>query len=275
MYTCDKCQASFKHKKNLIRHEQNHSEKKFTCTICNVSFQRPDVLKRHTANRHEQNKSDKKFTCEKCPKVFKYKRGLVRHEKTHNEQKFACPICQVTFTLEHNLKRHIEKQHPETRKRKVEEEEKEAEVAEKCHKKKQKRKAKNKVDGIIDESDICPIEIQNDDDDDDEPGLVNVQRQNWAAIKTHSRHGKSQKFVNVRWTQDTAPNFSEILRPVFEKAETRFKIQVSNGFVLRKTTDDDDNDDDESFRYFHACENNAALLTNRKSLTMTTILKNL
>ena len=131
MYSCKKCPASFKHKNSLIRHEKNHSDKKhFTCTVCNISFQRADDLKRHTANRHKTEKHH--FKCTKCPKVFKYKRGLVQHEKTHTDEKIVCPVCQVTFTHEHNLNRHIKNQHPETRKRKAEEE-----VAEKCHKKKE------------------------------------------------------------------------------------------------------------------------------------------
>ena len=261
MYSCNKCPASFKHKKDLIRHEKTHSDEKFTCAICNVSFHRIDVLKRHTINRHkteEQNRhktEDQHFKCTKCKKVFKHKKNLIRHEKTHSDEKFACPVCQVTFGQECNLKRHIEKQHP-SRKRKVEGEKE----AEKCPPKKRKRCAREKIVEIEDESDEPQIEIS---DDDDEAGLVNIQKQNWSAIKTHTRKGKSQKFVNVRWTQETAPNFSEILRPVFEQAETRFKIQVSNGFVLRKQVqeddDDEDDDDNETFRYFHACENNAAL----------------
>ena len=86
MYSCNKCPASFKHKKDLIRHEKTHSDEKFTCTICNVSFHRKDVLKRHTINRHkteEQNRhktEDQHFKCTKCKKVFKHKRSLKTRE---------------------------------------------------------------------------------------------------------------------------------------------------------------------------------------------------
>ena len=250
MYTCEQCNLTFKQKRNLVRHEKSHDDKKFTCSVCNVTFHRAEHLKRHVDKFHSDPKKPN-HKCEKCQKVFKHKRSLVQHEQTHDEEKFACSVCNITYTRKSNLNKHMQQKHTDSNKRsKIEEED---EVAEKCHKKKKrKRHARKKVDDIIDE----PEEFENEDD---ESELTHVQRENWGAIKTHSRKGKSQKFINIRWTQDTAPNFSEILRPVFEKSESRFKIQASHGFILRKNADDDESDDEKTFRYFHACENNAAL----------------
>ena len=157
---------------------------------------------------------------------------------------FECKVCSKSFKHKRSLLRHEQSHDDNLNPRKVEK------------RPKKKRFPKNKIIEIQDD----PEDFQNDNTKNDDEDLLNVQRENWSAIKTHTRRGKFQKFVNVRWTRETAPNFAEILRPVFEKAETRFKIQASNGFILRKTNETDDDDEDgETYRYFHACENNAAL----------------
>ena len=195
--------------------------------------------------------------------MFKHKKHLVDHTKiAHSKSKevWKCPFCPSEYVWEKGFKAHLKTKHLDsTRKRKHNNET----DKEPTPSKKRRRQARKKLDYLPDEPDL----ILNADDDADDDAEERVYRENWHAIKTHTRGGDDsylQTLINVRWKDQDTPDFAEVLKPVFQNASGRLRIQASNGFILKKNddVDEDDKDDEAEFRYFHACENNAALFEN-------------
>ena len=85
-YKCDKCESSFKYKKNLNAHVKNkHVNKEvFPCDECESSFANKKSLVRHKNGKHDPNIS--KFPCPQCGKLFLEKRSMKRHEKSHDDE---------------------------------------------------------------------------------------------------------------------------------------------------------------------------------------------
>ena len=176
------------------------------------------------------------FVCDSCGSRYKHKNSLLRHRRSHNSTIYKCEICQSTFKRPDNLKRHTRFIHtpssasssaspasPESFKRKLENETP-------VPRKKQRRRAKERLAHLADESDI-------DDDhsfDHDDVELNAVLRENWQGIKTHTRVTKNSTFINVRWTEASPPDFEAALTPFFENTQFKFKIQASHGFILKK-----------------------------------------
>ena len=200
MYVCEICSREYKQKRSLIRHSANHNSAKFVCKICTASFKRLDNLKRHTRNTHENS---------------------LASSASPVSSSFKCVHCPANFIAQENLAAHVKKFH--SQKRKLENETP-------VPRKKQRRQARERLAHLPDESD-------NDDDhsfDHEDVKLNAVLRENWQGIKTHTRVTKNSTFINVRWTEASPPDFAAALTPFFQEAATKFKIQASHGFILKK-----------------------------------------
>ena len=267
MFSCDLCQKTFEHERSLKRHRLTHQPEKKppkrTCPHCPATFNRADNLKKHIKNIHSSPASKKSFTCALCPKSFSELKNLKRHIHQSHQQtnRFKCPHCKAEYSREDNLDLHLKVKHATP----------DVSAAEAtATRAKRERKARLRVDQFPDDE---PEDFLENKEEEEEEKLKKIQKEHWSSIKTHSRKGKVQTFVNVRWENQSSPNFSEILTPLFQNSKTRFKIQASHGFVLRHQENEEedvapatsagggggDDDDDERFRYFHACENNHSL----------------
>ena len=190
------------------------------------------------------------YPCDRCDKVFIYP-GALRKHRFLDHVLFTCETCQAKFTSVTLLARHIRLNHRKRQKNDDDDDEKK-----KKKKKKQKRNARRRVDYLSDEGDEPEPDRENDDRD-----IAEVIARNWGAVKNHSRVGKKQTFINVRWRGDNTPDFNAALQPFFQNTKTKFKIQASHGFVLKKNDDDDDEDERMvgNYRYFHSSDRNAGL----------------
>ncbi|XP_048826853.1 zinc finger protein 883-like isoform X2 [Brienomyrus brachyistius] len=133
-YSCDKCGESFSYLSNLKRHERNiHSDKKsihgssydrfdtkrihinlphrllpgekpFGCTLCDKSYRKPSLLKKHQV----VHTGEKPYSCDICGKSFSYVCSLKSHQISHSGEKpFSCPQCGSSFTKKANLETHL------------------------------------------------------------------------------------------------------------------------------------------------------------------------
>lgn len=90
---------------------------RYQCEICNTTFSRSDVLKRHQ-RLHVQG--DKPFACHRCAKKFRRASNLKRHEKVHDkravEREYKCDTCGEEFRNAGPYRTHIKSAHPRKRK---------------------------------------------------------------------------------------------------------------------------------------------------------------
>ena len=100
--------------RHLRRHiESLHQMKIFSCEKCNKTFKWKSNLDRHIDNIHmESERSD----CQECDKTFTQNYSLKRHVESEHRgmKKFTCDICGKEFTLKQGLTRHIECRHQRT-----------------------------------------------------------------------------------------------------------------------------------------------------------------
>lgn len=77
----------------------------FRCVICNKSFSRSGILKKHQLTHQEHMK----FKCSKCDKRFIEEKELEKHFSfVHNKPRpFACNLCEKAFTFKQGLERHM------------------------------------------------------------------------------------------------------------------------------------------------------------------------
>ena len=240
MYNCETCMKSYSRKDALKRHinVKHGSSSRFKCGDCLKVFTRKENLRRHIKNTHSKRDDDdvasigdvdptphriiNHSVCDECGKTFANEEDLQTH-KIVDHVLLTCDICQAKFTSRELLVRHILSH----RKRKKNDDDDDDEKKKK-KKKKQKRNARRRVDYLPDEGDEAQPR------ENDESDIAEVIARNWGAVKNHSRVGKKQTFINVRWRGDNTPDFNAAFKPFFQNTDTKFKIQASHGFVLKK-----------------------------------------
>lgn len=117
-YTCSICDRSFQRSNHLKRHILSHKdEKPFDCKLCDKTFKRSDHLKSHISIKHDNTKS---FKCDICSWTFKSTSMVKYHkEKKHNidfnnlsdeaKSELYCEICKKSFCSNAYLLKHMEK----------------------------------------------------------------------------------------------------------------------------------------------------------------------
>ena len=105
-FTCSICNRSFQSEGGLRMHLNKH-QKRFQCDICKMNLSSNACLKTHKA----KHSNLKPFKCEKCSKSFPYSSSLKYHMQTHEDKKYVCQFCGQRFTFSFNYTRHIEQNH--------------------------------------------------------------------------------------------------------------------------------------------------------------------
>lgn len=105
-YTCDVCNRSFDYKHVLTNHERTHTgEKPFKCKECEKRFTRDHHLKTHM----RLHTGEKPYRCDHCDKRFVQVANLRRHIRVHTgERPYACdfPSCKSKFADTNQLNAH-------------------------------------------------------------------------------------------------------------------------------------------------------------------------
>ena len=101
---------------NNLKEENIEVEKKsHCCLLCNASFDRSGLLKRHVESVHEEKQPA--HMCSVCDKSFSAKDKLKRHTNSvHMEKKpHKCPICDKSYDRNDTLKKHKKLVHEEVK----------------------------------------------------------------------------------------------------------------------------------------------------------------
>ena len=76
-FKCDNCDASFKRKVDLKRHENSlHFGQKHNCRLCGLNYTTFENLIQHVSHVHDKLE---KFECEICQNTFSKKSSYERH----------------------------------------------------------------------------------------------------------------------------------------------------------------------------------------------------
>lgn len=109
-YTCDICQATFEQKSKILRHlKGKHSfHRPFKCSTCPKAFKYKCDLKSHCLT-HQEIDSNLMHFCDKCDYRSKTRNNLKAHyiRKHTDDYKYFCEHCGKKFKMEWDLKFHI------------------------------------------------------------------------------------------------------------------------------------------------------------------------
>lgn len=107
-YSCFLCPTFVKKYRSYTRHIQSHSNKRFTCDLCQKSFSQKITLIQHL-NSHSKIKP---YRCEDCGLNFKQNSSLFKHRKQkHLNEKPSCSECQKSFVNKDTLLQHMKSKH--------------------------------------------------------------------------------------------------------------------------------------------------------------------
>ncbi|CAH1800263.1 unnamed protein product [Owenia fusiformis] len=116
-YECKICDAKYSLLKNLLRHiRQIHKiqTENFVCAVCDKSFVRKDVLRKHMLS----HTNAKEYVCKICKKTFNRRDCMMSHMKNihapesekhqyKKEAKSCCDTCGSVFSTAFLLREHI------------------------------------------------------------------------------------------------------------------------------------------------------------------------
>lgn len=111
---------------NVVQCEGIPTEERFTCRICQKTFNFEEKLQKHLLSTHTNERppgtsnavpevkkhrivptQGEKFPCGICGKSFDLKRNLNAHLQTHSDEKpHECQICHKKFKRPHEVKQH-------------------------------------------------------------------------------------------------------------------------------------------------------------------------
>ena len=119
-YTCEKCFADFRFKKELYKHAKSahgvNLQNNWKCQRCDHVTKSPKLLKLHIAKVHEGKNPN---ICEKCDKAFSTKFKLKAHvQSVHEGQKHVCDTCGKGYIHKDGLRSHINVIHNKLKRKK-------------------------------------------------------------------------------------------------------------------------------------------------------------
>ncbi|KAH7705180.1 zinc finger protein 85-like protein [Aphelenchoides avenae] len=112
---CDKCDKLFTTHASLNSHAKTH-EGIYSCVKCDHSFRRPSELARHVRSAHEK----KKFLCNNCGKAFSIRSALKEHNVLKHGKDLGCAHdgCGYVGVDYKALEDHLVELHSDVRTRK-------------------------------------------------------------------------------------------------------------------------------------------------------------
>ena len=106
-YLCTHCNKSCDRPSDLEKHMRVHTgEKPFQCQICDKKFADRSLFLKHTRT-HKVNDETQAFVCGICDKKFQVEGNLEKHLKVHTTASYACSSCGKKFYDELSLQAHI------------------------------------------------------------------------------------------------------------------------------------------------------------------------
>ncbi|PIK56078.1 putative helicase SRCAP-like [Apostichopus japonicus] len=114
MYSCDKCQYKAKQRSNLMRHYYTmHADLADHLECCGQFYRTKGDFRQHVKTVHKQG-----YLCKICNRTFSRKALLKRHSYVHNGiREFKCEHCNYATSHKSNLERHFKVHTPLLRKR--------------------------------------------------------------------------------------------------------------------------------------------------------------
>ncbi|KAJ8030918.1 B-cell lymphoma 6 protein-like [Holothuria leucospilota] len=114
MYSCDKCQYKAKQRSNLMRHYYTmHADLADSLECCGQFYRTKGDFRQHVKTVHKQG-----YLCKICNRTFSRKALLKRHSYVHNGiREFKCEHCNYATSHKSNLERHFKVHTPLLRKR--------------------------------------------------------------------------------------------------------------------------------------------------------------
>ena len=113
-HKCEKCDAAFHYKSNLVGHQITHSsDRPFKCTTCGNSFKRSHALKKHM--KIHTRTGVKPYKCDTCEKAYYYAGGLRKHLASKHQatvvKPYKCATCEKAYYYSWGLQRHLVSKH--------------------------------------------------------------------------------------------------------------------------------------------------------------------
>ena len=167
--------------------------------------------------------------CTKCGRTFTRRANLQRHESGCRPTPFVCDVCRRSFGWKRNLDEHTKKVQ--------------------CGAPPQPGPApkRRRIAASVDEDPLFAppagevyYELSRD--------LQEYVLEKWSSIRTHVVHGPIQTRYNRRLTSLNTRDLHESLHVLFEQQTTKFRINLSYGFILKQKLSG-------RFKYYHSSGN--------------------
>lgn len=105
-FTCNQCDKSFCHLRNLIKHKNSihRNIRPYTCEQCGKSFTALQYLSEHMRT----HTGEKPYSCDECDKAFAQHSTLMCHKRAVHKRArpFGCQQCDRAFVSAGELRRH-------------------------------------------------------------------------------------------------------------------------------------------------------------------------
>ena len=218
--------------------KSGESHKNHKCPTCGQAYHRPARLREHIGRVHEGIH----YQCPNCLKFFRTKQSRDRHQYQCSGITYKCQHCDQTFSSVSYLANHVAQVH----------------TAQKRSSSSQEGITASKQARLDDEWREDPIQpepsmLPNEEDELSSP-VQEIFQHHWSSIRTHHHTGQHvQDVYNFRIKDLNMHSLVDQLQQLFRNQHTRFKVNVSFGFILRHTETGE-------LRYYHSSQNMGRLL---------------
>ena len=195
-------------------------------------------LREHIGKAHE----GVHYQCSNCPKYFKTKQSRDRHQHQCAGMTYKCRHCDKTFNRVAQLANHVSQAHMAQKRKSSSQEGVTAS-------KQPRLDVEWREDPIQPEPSMLPH-----GEDKLSSSIRDIFEQHWLSIRTHHHTGQRvQDVYNFRIEDLNMNNMVNQMQQLFRNQHSRFKVNVSFGFILCHTENGE-------LCYYHSSQNMGSLL---------------